>query len=220
MATQAIRRSLIPEAASLPATTAWPIAWSAAFVGGLAALTVLVLTGLIGVAIGAHQLSQGAAERPLGFWSLLYTVASAFFAFVVAGWVAGKINGDRRSETTALHGAVVWLLSVPAMVLLLALGSGSLLGPWYGGLGRMSAPAYAAQELRRADVPSGAGGAPAVVAPTARAQQEARAARNAALGGATALLLGLAGSVLGGWMASGEPMSLRYRRPVDTSYPA
>jgi hypothetical protein len=36
--------------------------------------------------------------------------------------------------------------------------------------------------------------------------------RNAALGGVTALLLGLAGAVVGGWLASGEPMSIRYRR--------
>ena len=32
--------------------------------------------------------------------------------------------------------------------------------------------------------------------------------RLAALGAVTALLIGLVGSVIGGWMASGEPMSL------------
>jgi hypothetical protein len=36
----------------------------------------------------------------------------------------------------------------------------------------------------------------------------ALAARNAALGSLTALLLGLVGSVVGGWMGSGERMSL------------
>ena len=39
------------------------------------------------------------------------------------------------------------------------------------------------------------------------------AARNSALGAVTALLIGLMGSLLGGWLASGEPMSLTYRRP-------
>jgi hypothetical protein len=38
----------------------------------------------------------------------------------------------------------------------------------------------------------------------------AAAARNAALGAVTGLLIGLVGSVIGGWMASGEPMTLGY----------
>jgi len=37
-------------------------------------------------------------------------------------------------------------------------------------------------------------------------------ARNGALGALTALLLGLVGSVVGGWMASGEPMTFTYHR--------
>jgi len=39
-----------------------------------------------------------------------------------------------------------------------------------------------------------------------------RAVRNAALGAVTALLLGLVGSVIGGWMASGEPMTFGHHR--------
>ena len=34
----------------------------------------------------------------------------------------------------------------------------------------------------------------------------------------TSLLIGLVGSVLGGWMASGEPMSLTYRRVTEDTY--
>jgi hypothetical protein len=37
-------------------------------------------------------------------------------------------------------------------------------------------------------------------------------ARNSAIGAVTALLIGLMGSLIGGWLASGEPMSLTYRR--------
>ena len=45
--------------------------------------------------------------------------------------------------------------------------------------------------------------------------------RNTALVTVVALLLGLVGSVLGGWLASGEPMSLTYyrRRPLDVERP-
>jgi hypothetical protein len=45
----------------------------------------------------------------------------------------------------------------------------------------------------------------------------AAAVRNTALANVAALLLGLVGGVLGGWMASGEPMSWTYyrRRTID-----
>lgn len=39
--------------------------------------------------------------------------------------------------------------------------------------------------------------------------------RNMALGAVAALLIGLMGAVIGGWMASGEPMSFTYYRRRD-----
>ena len=41
------------------------------------------------------------------------------------------------------------------------------------------------------------------------------AVRNNALATAVALLLGLIGAVIGGWMASGEPMTLTHYRTRD-----
>jgi hypothetical protein len=43
----------------------------------------------------------------------------------------------------------------------------------------------------------------------------AEATRNNALATAVALLLGLMGSVIGGWMASGEPMTFTHYRRRD-----
>ncbi len=214
MAMQPLRRSVgvVAGPEPGPAMNAWPVSWTAVVIGGLCAVAFSFIAGLIGLAIGANRLSQGEATR-LGFWSIAYLVASAFFVFVLAGWIAGKINGDRRSETTSLHGAIAWVLCVPALFLLLSLGAGPYLGAWYGGLTRL-APGFT--EVRRPAEPTGRG-TPAVTAPTPRAQTEARATRNAALGGLTALVVGLAGSVIGGWMASGEPMSLRYRRETTSA---
>jgi hypothetical protein len=80
-------------------------------------------------------------------------------------------------------------------MLLAALGGTAAYGGWYGGL--MGSPTWTAQ------VPAAGGDIAAAV-------------RNTALATVTALLLGLVGSVLGGWMASGEPMSWTYyrRRPL------
>lgn len=173
----------------------WPVAWSAVFVGALSALAVGVLIGLIGYAIGAHQLSASPAIDwgNVRLVSAIFSIGGAFFAFVVGGWVATRIAGFLRAET-ALHGAIAWLVALPFLMVLGALGAGGYLGGWYGGL-------------------AGVGAVP--LDPAAAA-----AFRNTAVATVVALLLGLVGSVLGAWMASGEPMTFAYyrRRPVEATY--
>jgi hypothetical protein len=172
----------------------WPINWSAIWVGVLSALAVALIVSLIGAALGAHQLGPGgkiAKWSDVGLAALVFAILGSFFAFVVGGWVAGKINGFRHAETDMLHGAIVWLLALPILVGLAAVGAGTLFGGWYAGLAGI--PVWANQASVAAD-------------PNAAA-----AARNAALLAVTAILIGLVGSVLGGWMASGEAMSLRLR---------
>jgi hypothetical protein len=182
-----------------PGSEYWPINWSAIWVGSLTALAIALIISLIGAAIGAHQLGPGGRIlkwSDVGVGALIFGVLGAFFSFVVGGWVAGKINGFRHAETDMLHGAIVWLVTVPLLVMLAALGAGALFGGWYSGLAGI--PAWASQAGVAAD-------------PAA-----ATAARNAAQLAVTALLIGLVGSVLGGWLASGEAMSvyLRSRRTV------
>jgi len=118
-------------------------------------------------------------------------VCGAFFAFALGGWAAGKILGARHAETSMLHGVIAWLVTVPIFLVLASLGSMSYFGVWYAGLA----------------------GTPAWVTPVVADPQTALAlAKNSALGAVAALLLGLVGSVVGGWMASGEPMTVTYYR--------
>jgi len=175
----------------------WPI-WSAVWVGALAAIAVGLIIGLIGFAVGAHEL----ASPRFTTWSKvrlitsIFNICDAFFAFVVGGWIAARIAGLRRAEPAMLHGGVVWLVTIPVMLVLAALGATSHWGGWYGAL-------------------DGAPGWVTAVPPVD--PEAARAFRNTALVTVVALLLGLVGSVLGGWLASGEPMSLTYyrRRTAD-----
>jgi hypothetical protein len=177
-----------------PGWPPWPV-WSAVWVGALSALAVGLVIGLIGYAIGAHQLT---APRTTTFSDVrlittIFSVAGAFFAFVVGGWVAGRILGARRAEPAILHGVIAWLVTVPAMLLLGAVGATAMWGGWYGGL--VASPAWVATPPTTPEI--------------------AAAVRNGALASVAALLLGLVGSVIGGWMASGEPMMLGYYRRRD-----
>jgi hypothetical protein len=169
----------------------WPVDWSAAWVGALSGMVVLLVIALIGVAVGAHRTATSRIVRwsDFGLGSLLFTVLGAFLAFVVAGWVSARIAGFVRSEPAMLHGAIAWLLGVSLVIAVGTTGAAPF-GPWYSGV----------VVLR----PAGP-----VIAEDA---DSARAARNAALGAVGAVLLGLVGAVVGGWMASGEPMTLTHYR--------
>jgi hypothetical protein len=170
----------------------WPVNWSAIWVGALGAVVVGLIISLIAVAVGAHKtaVTRIVHWNEFGLGTLIFTVFGAFLSFVVGGWVAGRIAGFVRSEPAILHGVIAWLLGVSLIVALGSFGAATF-GPWYRGISVLRAPAV-----------------PSVV----EDPEAARAARNAALGGIGALLLGLAGSVIGGWMASGEPMTLSYYR--------
>ena len=167
----------------------WAIPWGAVWVGALAALAVGLIIGLIGVASGAHEMSRTFTWKQVRITTLLFSVGGAFFAFVVGGWVAARIAGARRAETACLYGAIAWLVAVPLLLVLAALGVASRFGGWYTGL---------------AGAPVWATAAPPV--DPAMAQM----IRNSALASVLALLLGLVGAVIGGWMASGEPMTWTY----------
>src|SRR5215813_10426986 len=102
----------------------WPV-WSAVWVGALTALAVGLIIGLIGYALGAHQLSgpRTMTFKGVRFITTLFSVCGAFFAFAAGGWVAARIAGLRRAEPAMLHGAIAWLVTIPMMLLLGALGA-------------------------------------------------------------------------------------------------
>jgi hypothetical protein len=174
---------------------AWPVAWSAVWVGALAALAVSLIIGLIGFAVGAHEASRFVKWSNVKFLTLVFNVCGAFFGFVVGGWAAVRIAGIRRSEPAILHGAIVWVLTVPLLLVLSTLGAH--FGGWYVGL---------------AGMPAWAGAVPPVDPALAAAM------RNTAVAAVAALLLGLVGAVIGAWMSSGEPMTFTHYRRRDIAY--
>lgn len=163
----------------------WPVRWSAVWVGALTGIATALMLGLLAVALGAYAASGRLGPEDLGIGDLIAAVGGAFFSYVAAGWVTARLAGFRDPEPAALHGAIAWLVALPVLLVLVSLGAGSLFGAWQTGLA----------------------GTPAWVTPPPPGPHAAELAREAAGGGLTALLLGLVGSVLGGWLASGAPMT-------------
>jgi hypothetical protein len=173
---------------SMETNRRWPVDWTGIWVGALTALAVGLVVGLTGYAVGAHSLAtRGIDWGDVRLISAIFAIGGAFFSFVAGGWVAARIAGYERAESAMLHGAIAWLVALPILVAFSAIGATTGYGGWYGGL---------------TAGPIG----------TALDPATAEAFRNTALAAVTAILLGLVGSVLGGWMASGEPMTLTYHR--------
>jgi hypothetical protein len=173
----------------------WPVDWSAVWVGALTALAVALIFGLAGIALGAHKVGVRVTSwSDFSFGALIFSVFGAFLAFAAGGWTACKLGGFRRSERAILHGGIVWTVATPLLLLVTALGAGVYFGGWYGGLAGTPAWVVGAKEID----------------PNA-----ALMARNSALGSLTALLLGLVGAAIGGWMGSGQPMRISFRKLTD-----
>jgi hypothetical protein len=199
----------------------WPVNWSAVWVGALAALATATILGLCGIALGLQTVGNRLVDlKTLSLPTMALSVFGSFLAFVIGGWVAAKIAGILRAEPAMLHGAIVWLVAVPLLAVLATIGAGSYAGGWYSGLAPqppwalagLDAPVVETHTFTPVDgqvIPTQA------VTPEEMARQRAyeaaRAARNSALCAATALLLGLMGSVIGGWMGSDEPMTFGRR---------
>src|SRR5947209_7807332 len=129
----------------------WPVSWSAVWVGALAALALGLIIGLVGFAVGAHEMSTRIVTwNTVRLVSVIFSIGGAFFAFVLGGWAAARVAGIRRSEPAMLHGAIAWLVAVPLLLALAGLGSGNAFGTWYGGLS--GPPAWAQAPAPKAAV--------------------------------------------------------------------
>jgi hypothetical protein len=193
-------------------SASWPVLWSAIFVGTLTALALVVVFGLVGLALGAHVSGPSRVVldwKTLAWSGLALSVFGSFLAFVAGGWVAGRIAGFVRSEPAMLHGAIVWLIAVPMLLTLASHGAGNYLGNWYAGLAP-NHPAWAEPKAMPADNGNAVDDRGTTQPRAAHDTDAAKATRNAALGAVAALLLGLMGAVIGGWMASGEPMTFTH----------
>ena len=182
-------------AAPVDRWTAWPVYWGPVILGAMSAVVATVLFGLIGTAIGAHKVgTEGriSSWSGVGFAGLVYAVVSSFFAFVIGAWAAVRVAGIRRSEPAMLHGAIIWVAAV-FVIFVVAGMSGAIWSGWYSSLAPTPIPSLPGQAVD-----------PSV----------AIAARNGALAAAAALLIGLMGSVIGAWVACGEPMTVRSYRAV------
>lgn len=143
--------------------------WGAIFGGAFIALAVLLLTGTLGIAIGATIIDP-AGDSPgamaFGIGAGLWWLASGILALFCGGWAAGRLAGLRRRLEGPLHGAITWALVTVGTVFLAM----TVLGAMVSGAMRVVGFGVSTAGESAGAVIEGAGDLPAV---TDRVQKEA-----------------------------------------------
>jgi hypothetical protein len=177
--------------------------------GLLTALTTLLLLGLLGVALGLSGVDSGAAggaggpPPEAGPLAVFWTVLSAFVAFLLGGYVAGRTAAVYDVRWGALNGALVFMLAVPVALWLAAQGAGAAAGALGAAAAALGVdPARLVAEARTAS--------PAEIA------RAAEAGRNGAWGALLGALLGLVAGALGGTLGTRALLAARPTVTVQT----
>lgn len=99
------------------------VRWPAVFAGIFAAISLLLVLSVLGVAIGFSAYDRGDNPRNYlmgaGWWAAI----SALIAFAFGGWFAARTSAARGGPNGMINGAMVWAVAVP---LSLALFTGSV----------------------------------------------------------------------------------------------
>ena len=104
------------------------IRWGAIMAGLFAALSTLVVLGVLGAAIGLSAYDRGDDARRFGIGASIWGAISMIVAFIVGGYVAGRYGAPfGRDRGAVVHGAMVWAVAIPLSLLILG-GVGTMLG--------------------------------------------------------------------------------------------
>ena len=188
------------------------VRWGPIWAGLFTALTTMIILSLLGVAIGltavdARQAAaQGGPPPGVGIGAAIWGALSAIVAFLLGGWVAGWTAAVFDRKWGALNGALVFVVAVPATLLLAGLGLGTLLGALGSFAGALNIdPSQVQGALQGA---ANQGQQAAAQTQPADVGQAAQAARTSAWGTLIGLLVGLGASALGGLFGTRRDVAL------------
>ena len=199
----------LPEALNLARDR---VRWGPIWAGLFTALTTLIILSLLGLAIGLTSVdagqaaAQGGPPQGVGIGAAIWGALTAIVAFLLGGWVAGWTAAVFDRKWGALNGALVFLVAVPATLLLAGMGLGTLLGSVGGFAGALNIdPGQVQSALQGAANQGQQAAGQTQPADVARA---AEATRNGAWAALIGLLVGLGASALGGLLGTRREVSL------------
>ena len=111
------------------------VSWSSVWSGALISLGAMLLLATLGLAIGVSAADREAGTttaRALGTGAAIWAGLTLLVAVFVGGMIATRFGLIEDTPTSAVHGALVWVLSVVAVLYLatsgVSFGVNTLLG--------------------------------------------------------------------------------------------
>ena len=101
------------------------IRWLSVYAGLIAALAILAVMSVVGIATGAASYNPNGAAATVGIGAGLWGVVSAIVAFLTGGWLAARMSAVRRNGSGLLNGALVWVGALALILFILSSGLGT-----------------------------------------------------------------------------------------------
>jgi hypothetical protein len=164
--------------------------WGPVFAGVFVSLSLIVLLGVLGAALGFGLAGPATAPNVaanLGNAAMIWGALTLIVAFFAGGWVAARLTSTATPEIGLIHGVAVWGVTIVGLLLLGAIGVAGLVGTITGP------------------------GAPAVPGTPGT---NMGLAQGAAWGTFIALALGLAAAAIGGYFGGQYFETHHHRRPL------
>jgi hypothetical protein len=108
--------------------TGFRLSWGAIFAGLVVAMVVQVFLGLLGIGIGLAWWDPGDSAQALGIGAGIWAAVTMIAALFAGGATTGRLAGLLTPEDGALHGVLVWGLSLIATLFLVTTGVGTVVG--------------------------------------------------------------------------------------------
>ena len=99
------------------------VRWGPIIAGLFAALSLLALLSVLGVAVGLSAYDPGDDPRRFGVGAGIWGAICMILAFFFGGWLAARSAAIRGTNNGLLNGALVWAVAIPLMAYILASGA-------------------------------------------------------------------------------------------------
>ena len=107
------------------------VSWGAIFAGAVIAMALMVFFTTLGIGFGAASIDplyNEDAPGGLGTGSAIYIIVTQLISLAVGGYVASRLAGVPREQSSLIHGGAVWALSTLVLAYLAITGAGAAFG--------------------------------------------------------------------------------------------
>ncbi|HET6568934.1 MAG TPA: hypothetical protein VFG50_13290 [Rhodothermales bacterium] len=137
-------REVVSDEGYRTALTGFPAAikrasWGAIFAGGFVAFATESTLAMLGLAVGFSTIDPVTEANPLGGFAIgaaIWMLISTIIAFLIGGYVAGRLAGMPRRQDGVWHGIATWALVTVFSLWLMTSAMGTLVNTATGVLGR------------------------------------------------------------------------------------